>query len=168
LDVPSENREKGNHMQPEIAEKYGNKVRIRVCGLCWENDRLLLINHNLYTGHFWSPPGGGIDYGDTAEKALKKEFLEETGLIITVQQFSFACQVIKPPLHAIELFFQVKREAGTLKKGYDPETTEQIIKEVRFLDEDEVYSIATNQRHGIFNHCNSLKELKVIQGYFQI
>src|SRR5262245_31312473 len=109
-------------MDGEIAKIYGNRLRVRACGLCWDMDRLLLVNHRMASGtNLWLPPGGGVDFGETLETALKREFFEETGLEITVSQFAFGCEFIKEPLHSLELFFNVIRTGGSLKTGYDPE-----------------------------------------------
>jgi 8-oxo-dGTP diphosphatase len=117
-------------VSPEIAEIYGNKVRIRVCGLCWQDDSLLLVMHRMTSGNFWGPPGGGVEFGELLENALKREILEETGLQVDIGKFLFGCEFIKHPLHAVELFFEVKKTGGMLKKGDDPEF--QIIEKVQF------------------------------------
>jgi 8-oxo-dGTP diphosphatase len=99
-------------MDQEITALYGKKVRVRVCGLCWEDNKLLLVNHrSLKPVNFWAPPGGGLEFGEKVENALKREFGEETGLEIAVTRFAFGCEYIQDPLHAIELFFHVKRSA---------------------------------------------------------
>ena len=70
-------------MNTEIAKIYGNKVRIRVCGLCWQADSLLMVNHSSLTnGDFWAFPGGGVEFGQTLDENLKREFMDETNLSI--------------------------------------------------------------------------------------
>ena len=76
-------------MSPEIAEIYGNRVRIRVCGLCWQDDSLLLIKHGMGPGGFWAPPGGGVELNEPLEVTLRREFLEETGLDVIPGKFIF-------------------------------------------------------------------------------
>jgi 8-oxo-dGTP diphosphatase len=158
-------------MQRKIAEIYGNRLRLRVVGLCWENDRLLLVNHRgIRTGDFWAPPGGGVEFGVPAETALKREVEEETGLIVQVHGFRFACELIKEPLHGVELFFTCQAAGGTLRVGYDPEMQpgDQIISDVRFFSTNEIQSLRTNERHGIFNILDSPEALKTAHGYFKI
>src|SRR5688572_17010203 len=104
-------------MESEIAKIYGNRLRVRVCGICWENDRLLLVNHQMPNGDFWAPPGGGLEFGEEAADALKREFKEEANLDIDVGSYLFGCEFIRQPLHAIELFFDVKAVGGLLKTG---------------------------------------------------
>src|SRR3954468_14098393 len=109
-------------MNAEVARIYGNKVRVRACGLCWKDDRLLMINHKSITPtNFWAPPGGGVEFGQSLEETLKKEFLEETGLHIMPGKFLFGCEYILNPIHSVELFYEVMIHGGTLKTGYDPE-----------------------------------------------
>ncbi|NJM25321.1 MAG: NUDIX domain-containing protein [Bacteroidia bacterium] len=61
-------------MNPEIEGTFGGKTRIRVCGVFRQSGSLLLANHGLRDGDWWAPPGGGVEFGVSAEDALIKEF----------------------------------------------------------------------------------------------
>ena len=154
-------------MKKEVEKLYGQKIRVRACGICFEQDKLLLVNHSGITpGNFWAPPGGGIEFGQTAEEALKKEFAEETGLTITCGKFLFGCEFLQHPLHAIEVFFEVATHSGILKKGNDPEL--QIIQDVRFMSTEEIGNIPRNELHGIFRFIKSPADLRALNGFFRI
>lgn len=118
-----------------ILSYYGNRIRVRACGIAQQNDCLLLVNHaNLNeSGNFWNPPGGGISENETAVEALKREFLEECGVPIEVGKLLFINELIKYPLHGIELIFEVKLLGKSVKKGHDPELPEQIIQSVEWV-----------------------------------
>jgi 8-oxo-dGTP diphosphatase len=154
-------------MTEEVARIYGNKVRVRACGLCWHDNQLLMINHRSITNNdFWAPPGGGVDFGKSLSDTLKKEFWEEANLHITPGKFVFGCEFIQHPIHAIELFYDVAIQSGTLKTGYDPEI--QIIEEARFLTEKEIWQIPKNERHGIFGIAETLHDLQNLSGFFRV
>lgn len=154
-------------MSPSVAEIYGHKVRVRTCGLCWNGDKLLVVNHKMDDKPaFWTPPGGGLEFGELVETALKREFLEETGLEIESPQFAFSCEVLRSPLHAIELFFHVHWTGGNLKVGYDPEL--QIIQDVKFMTDSEISQIEPDQRHGIFQVAGGANHLKSLSGFYSI
>jgi 8-oxo-dGTP diphosphatase len=123
-----------------IINQYGNQLRVRVCGICVQDEKMLLINHTGLneSNEFWSPPGGGLGFGEKIEQCLKREFLEETNTVISVGKFLKVREFLKPPLHAIELYYEVKIESGILKKGFDPEMELQIIKDIQWLNFDEV------------------------------
>lgn len=154
-------------MDPSLSELYGNTVRIRVCGVCWGDDSLLMVNHRgIMPGHFWAPPGGGVAFGESVDDCLRREFLEETGLEVHVGQFLFACEFIRDPLHAIELFFEVGISGGALQKGDDPEFP--TIEDVRFMSIEEISALADEHRHGIFRIIPSPGDLKTLTGFFRI
>ena len=158
-------------MDKSVQEIYGNRVRIRVCGLHWEGDRMLLVNHRgIYKHDFWAPPGGGVEFGQSAEFTLIREFREETGLNITVGNLQFVCEFIQPPLHAIELFFDVTATGGRPFTGTDPEMDgkEQIIREVKYLAESEVRSLPVRYKHGLFKVAKTIEKVRSLKGYFKI
>lgn len=153
-------------MDSKIAEIYGNKVRIRLCGLCWDDGRLLMVRHKLDDKHFWAPPGGGLEFGESIEFALKREFFEETGLLIQPQRFAFGCEFMKDQLHAVELFFEVIRLSGDLVVGQDPEL--QLIDNVQFLTPSEIQSLPYEELHGIFRKCKDARALRELNGFYTI
>jgi len=150
---------------------YGGKVRIRVCGLSWKDEKLLLVNHfGLYHHDFWAPPGGGIEFGDHAETNLEREFAEETGLVVKTEELQFICELIQPPLHAIELFFNVMVIGGKLITGSDPEMDEkqQIIKQVQYLSIAEIDRMPDSHKHGLFRFAKSRDKIMGLRGYLKI
>jgi 8-oxo-dGTP diphosphatase len=157
-------------MSDSVQKMYGNILRIRACGICIENDQLLLVNHQRLTnGDFWAPPGGGMQFGEVATDCVVREFLEETGLVVEVRDFLFACEFMKQPLHAIELFFLVKKVGGQLSKGNDPESgSDQIIKEVKFMDWGEIEGLNKGNLHGIFGLTEKMKRIIHLKGYFKL
>jgi 8-oxo-dGTP diphosphatase len=154
-----------------IKEAYGNKLRIRVCGICIEDGQLLLVKHDHLgrTGTLWAPPGGGMEYGESAEEALLREFKEETNLSVEIINFLFVHEYLDPPLHGIELFFQVKINEGTLSLGQDPEmpTTNQILSDAKFVDLKMLQNRDMASLHYVLQHVKDLQALINQKGYFK-
>jgi 8-oxo-dGTP diphosphatase len=154
-------------MDQEVAKIYGNKVRVRACGICWREDELLMVNHSGITPtDFWCPPGGGVEFGESIPQTLEKEFKEETGLIIKPGNFLFGCEYIEKPIHSIELFYEIRHENGRLKTGSDPEI--QIIKSVRFMSFDQIKSLPQQELHGIFRHVQTPADFHHLKGFYRI
>lgn len=154
-------------MSSQIEEIYGHKVRLRVCGLCWQGEKLLLVNHKSLTdSDFWAPPGGGVEFGESMEEGLKREFREETGLEVSPGRFLFGCEFIAPPLHAVELFFEASYLSGTLQAGHDPEL--QIIGDAAYLSWEEIRAIPGRHRHGIFQLLTTPGDLRKLGGFYRI
>ncbi|ABG59916.1 NUDIX domain-containing protein [Cytophaga hutchinsonii] len=152
-----------------IIHSFGNKLRIRVCGICMDDNKILLVKHHSLgeSGILWAPPGGGISFGETAEEALKREFLEETGLSVSIEKFLCVNEYLSLPLHAIELFFLVKT-TGTLKLGTDPElqANQQIITDVEWLSIDALQLLPKNSIHGILHNIQASADVLHLSGYF--
>jgi len=157
-------------MTDSVYQAFGNKLRVRVCGLCTDNDRLLMINHRgIKLGDFWAPPGGGLQFGETSDMCLKREFSEETGLEIEIKDFRFVCEFINMPLHAIEMFFLVEIKQGILNQGFDPEMKDnQIIQEVKFMPWNEITGLDPYFRHGIFNMISESSKILDLKGHFKL
>jgi len=158
-------------MRPEIGRIYGNRVRVRACGICWNGNDVLMVNHiGLSRANFWAPPGGGVEFGENVSETLEREFMEETGLEVVVGQFMCVCEFLKTPLHAVELFFEVGIKGGTLIKGKDPElpSDTHMISSVAFMSFEAIRQLAKEERHGLFEIFKTEKELKSASGYWKI
>lgn len=155
----------------EVVKLYGNRLRIRVCGLYCEGDRLLMVRHRGInpSGTFWCPPGGGAQFNETAPDALIREFLEETGLKIEIGDLLFVNEFMQPPLHALELFFTVQVKGGSLRQGIDPEMSQagQIIEDVRLMTFGEIKRYPPEEVHALFQYCHSLDDVFKLRGYLR-
>ncbi|WP_044203808.1 NUDIX domain-containing protein [Flammeovirga sp. OC4] len=154
----------------DIEKTFGHRLRVRVCGVLVENDKILMaVHHGIgKRGIFWAPPGGGLEYGESVEDALKREFLEETGLDVEIEEFMFTHEFFDLPLHGIELFFKVKKVSGQLVTGVDPEMDKdkQTIDNMVFTSFEELKEKHVDEKHHLFRHCNSLEELIKMRGFY--
>lgn len=106
---------------------FSNKVRIRSCGLLLERKAILLVQ--LYSPVsntlVWTPPGGGVNFGETLDQCLKREFYQETHLHVEVGDLVHINELTASSYHAVECFFEVSRTGGMLQLGNDPELNEE-------------------------------------------
>ncbi|MEQ8927800.1 MAG: NUDIX hydrolase [Fulvivirga sp.] len=155
-----------------VEKTYGSTLRVRVCGICIKNESIVLVKHKGLNdeNEFWSPPGGGMNFGESAVSALKREMIEETGLVCEVKEFLFVNEFYRHPLHAIELFFSVELEKGAIKTGYDPEhdARQQLIQDVRFVTFQELNELPDIKKHTILHGNLSKNKLLNLRGYFKL
>ncbi|OOG77172.1 NUDIX domain-containing protein [Algoriphagus sp. A40] len=158
-----------DNISKEIEAKFGNQLRTRVNGILIENDRLLMVKHQMGNGGIlWSVPGGGMHFGSNAPENLEREFLEETNLTVKVGNYLFVHEYLHPPLHSMEHFFEVKRIDGSVKLGKDPELSDdiQILLDVAWKSAQEIQAIPRGSLHQVFWGIKSLSELGLWKGYF--
>lgn len=148
---------------PDFLAPYAGQLRVRVCGICLLNDKVLVVQHKSTIGNkaFWAPPGGGLAYGEKVKDCLVREVKEETGLTVEPGTFLGLNEFIGTPLHAIELFFETSIRHGQLQTGFDPEAGphSQLIYKVHFLALKDLWQIDLNDLHPIFHHLTSLQDL---------
>jgi ADP-ribose pyrophosphatase YjhB (NUDIX family) len=97
-------------------------VRLRVAGLVVKDGKLLLISHNKDGRDYWLVPGGGVDFGETAADALKREMSEELSIIVEAKDLVFTSDSIDPSgkRHIFNLFFSCEIKGGNFALGDDP------------------------------------------------
>ena len=90
---------------------YKKGLRVRVAALI-KNSRgeILLIQQHKKKSHYWLLPGGGIEFGESAEDALKREIKEELNLEIRNISFLLLNESIDPEgkRHLIQLVFKAE------------------------------------------------------------
>lgn len=151
-------------MDSKLVEAFGERVRVRACGICVVDHQVLLVGHRglLADQLYWSPPGGGISFGERSSEAVSREFFEETGLSVKVGSFMFFQEFVAKPLHAVELYFQtVAEQHDTLFCGMDPELPheKQTISEVRFMTMKEIHTLPPHCVDPVFRKIPSLAYL---------
>lgn len=100
--------------------------RIRVAVAVVQPDGLLLVRHQKGGRSYWLLPGGGVEYGEPAREAARREMVEETGLEVQVGSLLLVSETVAPDgsRHLIHLVFQGRQTGGALCLGEDPRVVE--------------------------------------------
>lgn len=135
----------------ELVNLYGNKIRVRVCGILENQNRFLMINHTGLNDDdiFWNFPGGGVEKKESLVEALTREFREETHLSIYIENLICINEYIKKPLHALEFYFKVNTLNHEVTLGYDPEIN--IISKYKWFSKEELLNLPTNHKASFLN-----------------
>ena len=90
--------------------------RIRVSGTLKKDDKILFVKHRKKGEEYYLLPGGGVDFGETFETALKREFLEEVNINISVDKLCIISEGVDPKgeKHIINLVFLVDYVSGEI------------------------------------------------------
>jgi len=90
-----------------MSREYPERPVIGVGAVILDSDRVLLVQrgHEPLKGE-WSLPGGALELGETLEEGIRREVLEETGLVID-------------PVAVVEVFDRIYRDsAGRVQYHY--------------------------------------------------
>lgn len=88
-----------------------NPIRLRVAGIIQNSKKEILFVRQMKKKHsYWLLPGGGIEYGESAVDALKRELKEELNLIVKKTDFLIFNECVGPygQRHLIQIVFLVK------------------------------------------------------------
>jgi ADP-ribose pyrophosphatase YjhB (NUDIX family) len=111
-------------------------IRIRVSMLVIDDGRILLVRHEKDGRSYWLLPGGGLEYGESLEEALRREAEEETGLDIEVRDLVLVWESLPPnrSRHGLNLCFRASVRGGTLETRGDDRLREAAFVPLTELD----------------------------------
>ena len=139
-----------------LLDAYAGRVRVRIGGLLLRDGAMLLAAHRGLLPEnipFWSPPGGGWQFGESIRAALVREFQEETGLNVRVGRFLHLHEFRRGELQALELFFEVlaNNDADLPQLGHDPEHTpdQQLLTELAWFTPRQLQQLPPAQVHPV-------------------
>lgn len=120
--------------------------RTSAYGFVREADRVLMVSvqRDLVTDErAWMLPGGGVDHGEHPEQAVVREFKEETGLDITVDNLCYVGsdhRMLSPTVdfHCVYFVYAVHVAGGVLRPERDGTTVAPTWIPVAELDGDAV------------------------------
>ena len=92
-------------------------IRIRAAGILVHGDQILLVRHEKNGKSYFLLPGGGVEFGESVEEALIREFKEEVGLSISVGPMVMVHDSIPPNHHrqVLNIYFMVSSEKHEIK-----------------------------------------------------
>jgi len=116
-----------------LDELDGRKVN-GVHGFCFCGDKLVIVYSDAKG--YWTPPGGGVEPGETVEEAVVREVLEETNMRVIEQKPIGTLEVFEPE----QTKFQVRlvcivEPVGPFVADTDPEGD---ITEIKLIDPKDI------------------------------
>ncbi len=78
----------------ESTEELGDRIVHGVHAFCFAGDELVIVYSDMKG--YWTPPGGGVEPGETVEEAIVREVLEETNMRVLKQRVIGYQEVSEP------------------------------------------------------------------------
>lgn len=101
-----------------------------------KGDSIIMVEHTEKDfGKFLLFPGGGVEKGESLFKAIEREVLEETQLVVKAQRIIYIREVECKNLFGLEFYILCEYVSGILKLGHDPELVDkkQILTDIKEL-----------------------------------
>jgi ADP-ribose pyrophosphatase YjhB (NUDIX family) len=101
------------------------RFRVAVAALVFDGRGRILLFKHTYRKLAWGIPVGGLEYGEQPEKAVIREFFEETGMTIEVEKLLLA-DGAKNDRH-VSLVYLCKLADGGFRESYE-------VSEIKYFD----------------------------------
>jgi ADP-ribose pyrophosphatase YjhB (NUDIX family) len=101
------------------------KFRASVAALIFDEEGRILLFKHTYRKFEWGIPAGGLEYGEQPDKAIVREFFEETSMRIEIEKLLLAESSRED--RNISLIFLCKIVSGTFKESHE-------ISEMKYFD----------------------------------
>ena len=128
-----------------------SKFRVAIYGVLTDHGAVLMTETKIPSGTAMNFPGGGLELGESPVNALKREFLEETGCNVEIEELLYASQDFQqnpdyPSEQLMHLYYRVRRvdDASFLNGNQDDVVatawvTPQQIPQLRIMPVDEEF-----------------------------
>ena len=116
-------------------------IRIRAAGILVKDGKILLVRHEKNNRSYWLIPGGGVDFGESVEEALIREYQEEVGLPIKVGPMVLVHDTIPSDHHrqGLNLYFMVTAEHFNIQV-----TQDAVLRDAAFYTLEEFAKLQVN------------------------
>lgn len=101
--------------------KNNKKLEFGVKALIIRDGKFLVMHNNGVKDDLWELPGGRMEFGETAEEALERELMEETGLKVKPLRLLDTWDLIRGNHHITGIIYLCSLEEGevTLSDEHD-------------------------------------------------
>ncbi|HEY8524240.1 MAG TPA: NUDIX domain-containing protein [Acidimicrobiales bacterium] len=110
-----------------------HRQSVSVAGVVVDDQGRALVIQRRDNGR-WEAPGGVLEHGETIQEGLRREVLEETGLVVELEALTGVYQNL--PLQVVALVFRCRATGGEL-------TVNDEVTAFRWLTADEVRPLLT-------------------------
>lgn len=132
---------------------YRPKFRAAVAAMIFDGQGRILLFKHTYRKFEWGIPAGGLEYGEQPDKAIVREFLEETGMQISVERLLLAESSRDD--HNISLIYLCKIMHGTFQASSE-------ISEIRYFGLNELPSMLFAEKKLIHAVADKLRETRIL------
>lgn len=120
----------------KCGEVYYKNPIVGVAGVYIKDKKVLLGKRKGSYQDKWCIPCGYVDYHESIESALDREFYEETNLMIgNISFYHVGSNFHNPRQHTVGVYYRIDNVYGKLKAKDD-------LKEVQFFDYDSIHDLA--------------------------
>ena len=135
---------------------YRAKFRVSVAAMVFdEQGRILLFKHT-YRKFEWGIPAGGLEYDEQPEKAIAREFYEETGMQIKIENLLLAESSRED--RNISLIYLCSIVSGTFMESNE-------ISEMRYFDIDDLPKMLFAEKSLIRVVSESLRGVQTLEAF---
>jgi ADP-ribose pyrophosphatase YjhB (NUDIX family) len=118
----------------------------RVRAIIKQAGKILLIRREKNEEKYWVFPGGAVELGESHRVALRRECLEELGLVVEVGRLFSISLIEKSEGNEMEYFYECRIIDGKLGSGQGPEYQADPLSVgsyfLEWLDQNDVVHIA--------------------------
>lgn len=114
-------------------EIIGKKVK-GVHGFCFCGDKLVIVYSEMKG--YWTPPGGGVEAGETVEEAIVREVFEETNMRVLKQKIIGSLEISEPEKTILQVrSICIVEPIGPFTADVDPEGD---VTEIKLIDPKDI------------------------------